>query len=139
MAGIALGHPKEEPPGRGTLARSRPDCGDVSSEAPCLESPTPLLSEQMVKMSQERNTWFSTARGAARGYLTGPFAARLWGCPSDVFNTRFLSIQSPMIIGCSNQDTVTLSRSQLRTSASSNSTLYGLMVSLASAYFLRTE
>ena len=22
--------------------------------------------------------------GAARGYLTGPFAARLWGCPSDV-------------------------------------------------------
>ena len=98
MAGIALGHPKEEPPGRGTLARSRPDCGDVSSEAPCLESPAPLLSEQMVKMSQERNTWFSTARGAARGYLTGPFAARLWDARATCSNMRFLSIQNPMII-----------------------------------------
>ena len=34
IAGVAVGHPKEEPPGIRTLARSRPECGDVSGDLP---------------------------------------------------------------------------------------------------------
>ena len=51
IAGVACGHPEEEPPVGITLARSRPDCGDVSGGSPVSSPQIPQLSEQIARMS----------------------------------------------------------------------------------------